>query len=136
MSGEIVRRGDYLAVWLNNLAKKALKALQTRNAVVGVFLLGDREMRRLKYKFSGKRVKSVDVLAFPEPKNFPHPETRGRYLGDIYLNQDLGDERERLAFLLIHGLLHLLGFSHNRKRDILKMERKEQKLLKQLSVIE
>jgi len=142
MSDYGVWRGGCRAAKLSELAKKALKALRVKNAEVGVFLLGKGEMRRLKARFfKGKKgvrpagsghhpakSRQADVLSFLEPKNFPHPEARRRYLGEIYLNKNLGGKGGRLPPLLIHGLLHLLGFSHGRKRDILKMESLEKKL--------
>lgn len=129
---------------VNNLrtaADKLLKTLRIKNAAVGVFLLNGQEMLGLKSRFKkGKKGlhpaagRAVDVLAFPEPKGFPHPETKTRYLGDIYLNQDMGGQKERLIFLLVHGLLHLLGFSHDRRHDTLKMESLEKKLLNKLKM--
>lgn len=125
---------------IKKTAGRVLRILGVRGATVGVFLLGDSEMRRLKYRFLKKKdgldlakVGVVDVLAFPEPKNFPHPEARERYLGDIYLNKDLAGRSGRLQLLLVHGLLHLFGFSHKRRRDILKMESLEKELLQKLA---
>jgi len=116
------------------LAKMGLKAMKVPKSAVGIFLLGAAEMARLKYRFFKKKSKkSVDVLSFREPPHFPHPESRRKFLGEIYLNKELlKKDLKRLEFLLIHGLLHLLGYSHQRKSDILKMERAEEKLAKKL----
>ena len=46
------------------------------------------------------------------------------------LRQDLADkERKELEILLIHGLLHLLGYDHEKNKDALKMRKLEKKLL-------
>ncbi len=129
------RKGKrFLVGSLEVAANKLLKVLRVRNATVGVFLLSGKEIESLKSRFLKNKKKKgpTDVLAFPEPRNFPHPEGRKRYLGDIYLNKDLQSGDNRFSFLLIHGLLHILGFSHKRRRDILKMESLEKKLLDKL----
>lgn len=74
-----------------------------------------------------------NVLAFPAPKRFPRPDIKAKPLGEIYLNPDyIKKHRENLAYMLIHGLLHLLGYDHKKKSDIIKMEKKESELLSEL----
>ncbi len=70
---------------IENLAERALKVLKRRKDAVEIYLIGDEQMRFLNKKFRGKD-KSTDVLSFKEPKNFPHPESNFRNLGEIYLN--------------------------------------------------
>jgi rRNA maturation RNase YbeY len=78
--------------------------------------------------------KPVDVLAFPEPKVFPHPERRHPSLGEVYLNWDLNrNHPERLAFLLVHGILHLAGYRHKKRHDSMVMETLEKKLWHRVS---
>jgi ssRNA-specific RNase YbeY (16S rRNA maturation enzyme) len=114
----------------NWLAKRVLQELRVKNASVDIILLPARDLARLKKRFGlRKSGKTPDVLAFPEPRNFPHPERHGkRLLGEVYLNRELG--LKRLEFLLIHGVLHLVGFAHERKGDILKMEKQEKRLMR------
>lgn len=98
---------------------------------VDVFLISNFELRVIKKRFLGKAAKIVDVLAFPEPAGFPHPEGRKVSLGEIYINRRLAEtEPRRGRFLLRHGLLHLLGYRHDRRRDIIKMQNLEKKLEK------
>ncbi len=75
-----------------------------------------------------------NVLAFPEPPGFPHPEVRGRFLGEVYLNASvLRDEgMPRLTYLMIHGILHCAGYDHVRRRDMIRMERWEKRLMRML----
>jgi probable rRNA maturation factor len=130
---------------LGNLAKKMLVLLDERPAALDIFLLPHREMKALKARFFKKQTEP-NVLSFPEPLHFPHPElSRGgygakqgvgrrngavRYLGEIYLNRDiLAKSPGRTAPLLLHGILHLLGYDHVKNADAKKMEALEQKLL-------
>jgi rRNA maturation RNase YbeY len=144
---------------LNNLAKRILKILHRENAALDIFLLPHAEIKELKARFIKKQTEP-NVLSFPEPLGFPHPERRqvtsdkrqGRnvsllssrrrpgstlpvrkYLGEIYLNKDiLRKSPDRAASLLLHGILHLLGYDHMEKKDALGMEQMEAGVLKSL----
>ena len=114
---------------LGRAAALFLRQLKVKSATLDIILLEDRAIARLKARFIKKRTEP-NVLAFPEPTHFPHPETRKRYLGEIYLNKDiLRRSPERGMPLLLHGLLHLLGHDHKKPADIKKMEGLEGKLL-------
>lgn len=125
------------ALWndkkIKALSGRMMKALGTTGATLDIFLLSDKDMAALKARFFKKRTEP-NVLAFPEPAHFPHPELKQRrYLGEIYLNRDiLKRSPERAAPLLLHGMLHLLGYDHKRPGDAKRMEGKEAKILERL----
>ena len=77
------------------------------------------------------RFMKKNVLAFPAPEGFPHPDIAGgKFLGEIYLNPFyIKRKGEDLLFMLIHGYLHLLGYDHIKKGDRMAMERRERSLL-------
>ncbi len=117
---------------LKRLARKILERLKVRGATLDIFLLGDRQMAALKARFFKKKTEP-NVISFPESGQFPHPETTRNYLGEIYLNRDiLRRSPERAKPLLLHGMLHLLGYDHKRKTDAAVMEPLEEKILKDL----
>jgi len=109
-------------------------------AELSVLLVGDAEMRRLNRDYRGKDA-PTDVLAFALREGDGgtlHPEM----LGDVVISLDtaarqarargatLGDE---VRVLLTHGVLHLLGYDHERSpRDARAMFRKQRHLLAQL----
>lgn len=124
------------AMWnerkLARLAQKMLKMLGVRGATMDIILLGNKNIAALKSRFIKKKTEP-NVLSFPEPAHFPHPETKKKYLGEIYLNRDiLKRSPERAKALLLHGVLHLLGYDHIKKADIVEMEALEKKILKKL----
>jgi rRNA maturation RNase YbeY len=117
---------------LRLLSKKILQLLNEPNAALDIFLLPNAEIKALKALFIKKKTEP-NVLAFPEPRQFPHPETKRRYLGEVYLNRDiLRKSPSRTAPLLLHGILHLLGHDHKKKNDTAKMETLEQKVLRKI----
>lgn len=116
---------------LKKIAKEIFNYLKIRNVSVDIFFLENEEMIILERKFMGKRKKIVEVLSFNHPPDFPSPDKKGRFLGEIYINKNVKDPK-RVVYLLIHGVLHLLGFDHQRKSDTIKMEELERKILKLL----
>ena len=123
---------------LQLLAKKILKVklVNEPNALLDIFLLPNADIKKLKARFIKKQTEP-NVLAFPEPIAFPHPETKPgqKYLGEIYLNCDiLKKSPERTAPLLLHGILHLLGYDHKKNIDANEMEPLEKKILEKLKV--
>jgi rRNA maturation RNase YbeY len=95
-------------------------------------------MRRLNRQY--RRIdRSTDVLAFPMR------ESRGpasSLLGDVVISlhtaarQALAERQSldhQVAILLIHGIVHLLGFDHERgQKEARRMHRKERALLNAL----
>jgi probable rRNA maturation factor len=117
---------------LASLSARILKLLKIRGATLDIILLDNEKIAALKARFIKKKTEP-NVLSFPEPAHFPHPETTKRYLGEIYLNRTiLTKSPERAKALLLHGILHLLGYDHKKKADISKMEGLEKKLLAKL----
>lgn len=117
---------------LQKLAVALLKELKVRGAILDIFLLKDKDIAALKARFIAKKTEP-NVLSFPEPLAFPHPETKKKYLGEVYLNKDiLRHSPDRAAPLLLHGILHLLGYDHIKKTDAVKMEKVEVKILEKI----
>ena len=118
---------------LLRLADGILKTLKVKGSTLDIFLLDNKSITKLKARFIAKKTEP-NVLAFPEPSHFPHPETHKKYLGEIYLNKDiLTKSPDRAKALLLHGILHLLGYDHKKKGDIKEMEGLEAKVLQKLN---
>ncbi len=115
---------------LKKVALKTIQFLGGKNISVEIFLAKSQLMKFLNKKFCGKN-KTADVLSFEEPKDFISPKSKNKNIGEIYLNSKFSILNSR--YLLIHGLLHLFGYDHQKKNDIIKMELAEQRLLKILS---
>jgi len=117
---------------LKELAQKALGILKV-SGTPEIFLVSSQEMRSLKRKYLGQD-KDTNVLAFPYPKDFPQPQTE-KQLGEIYLSPSyIKRHKESIEFMLIHGLLHLLGFNHELKGDRIQMEKLEKELVRELKI--
>lgn len=130
-----------LARWLERIAPARARG------VVGIALVSDRRVRALNRRYRGKDY-VTDVLSFPafaRPSNARASAQRARpnpqspipnpCLGDIVIARGVARRQARLArhseadelrVLALHGLLHLLGYDHD--RDAGEMARVEQRL--------
>jgi ssRNA-specific RNase YbeY (16S rRNA maturation enzyme) len=117
--------------------RSVLRHLRLEKATVDIFLVSRGEMVKMRDRFFKKdkgSSKHLDVLSFNEPNKFPRPDKKGRFLGEVYVNEAIGlRDPERLMHLVIHGILHLAGYHHERRSDIIQMENKEQLLWHHIS---
>jgi probable rRNA maturation factor len=98
---------------------------------VTVRYVGAAEGRRLNREFRGKDY-ATNVLSFP------YEASRGRVSGDLVIcapvvAREAREQGKRVeahhAHLLVHGLLHLRGYDHEREEDARRMERRERAAL-------
>jgi probable rRNA maturation factor len=115
---------------------------------VAVRLIDDAEMAQLNGRYRKKKG-PTDVLSFPVAAESTKPGTlkqqvrkaRGGFLGDIAISpkvarrnaKSLGRQLpEELKVLILHGVLHLLGYDHETDRG--EMERIEMRLRRKLGI--
>jgi probable rRNA maturation factor len=96
---------------------------------VEVSLIDRRKMRKLNRIFRGLD-KPTDILSFESPVDFPQICETERMIGEVYLCPSyISTHKVGIDRLLVHGLLHLLGFDHVRERARIKMQKLELKIL-------
>ena len=113
------RAERWLARGLRERAERMLRALRMGGAELSLVLVGDAEIRRLNRRYRGLD-RPTDVLSFPM-----HGRSRPRWgtflLGDVVISVEMVRRQARAdgvpmiavgERLLIHGLLHLLGYDH------------------------
>ena len=123
------------------LAERVLHKLARPEADVGLTFVGDRGIRSLNRRYR-KKDRPTDVLAFPlahaRPLRGDGRSLPPALLGDVVISVPTArrQARERghglrreIAWLLIHGILHLLGYDHMRPAEARRMRRREKALL-------
>lgn len=123
---------------LKRVAQVLLQLARREDAELSLVLIGNAEMQRLNARFRHKDY-PTDVLSFPAANNLP---TKAPLLGDVIISVDKAaaqaKEQQRtfdqeMVTLLIHGIVHLLGYDHERSaREARKMRRLEKKMARQL----
>ena len=136
------RRVPSLARHVGRAGRRLLAALRLPHVELSVLLVSDAEIRRLNRDWRGKD-RPTDVLSFAQQEGAGAAPAGP--LGDVVISVDtarrqaaargvgLARESERL---LIHGLLHLLGYDHERSpEDARRMQRRERLLARRLAEV-
>lgn len=112
--------------------EKALNIMDAESSFVEVSLLGKDQMAEVNETYKGKEG-PTNVLSFPEPEEMPEMEKAQNYLGEIYLcPEEIQDREEDIVYLSVHGLLHLLGYTHKGEDDTIEMEEKEKEIMEKI----
>ena len=137
-----------LARWANAAFAAAAGARrQARRTELTIRIVGAAESRTLNRTWRGKD-KPTNVLSFPldAPSQPLARERRGhapQLLGDLAICAAVvaREAREQgkppaahWAHMVVHGVLHLLGYDHENDRDAVAMEARETKILAQLGM--
>lgn len=122
---------------LARFARAALAGLRRKSVSVTLRVVGPKESQQLNSQFRRKD-KPTNVLSFP----FEAPRAvAGDLLGDIVICADVvrrearaqnKEERAHWAHMVVHGILHLRGFDHERIQDAGVMEAREIRILRGL----
>ena len=141
MPVEIIRRDDgkeFPSRKLKKVAQKVLEIVKQDQAELCLVLVGNAEIRKLNAQFR-KKDYPTDVLSFPAGDELPEG---AQLLGDVIISVEKAKEQakarrrtldEELVTLLIHGIVHLLGYDHERSpKDARIMDRLEKKIYRTL----
>jgi len=141
MPVEIVRRAagrKFSSRRLKQVALAVLQLTEQQDAELSLAMIGNAAMQELNARYRHKNY-PTDVLSFPAARNLP---TEAPLLGDVIISVEKAAEQakqrrrtldQEMATLLIHGIVHLLGYDHERSaKDARVMTRIEKKIAQQL----
>lgn len=122
-------------------AEKAIHFLQPgSNVDLSINLMNDAEIQALNSQYRGIE-KPTDVLSFESGEI--DPDTGIKYLGDIAVSFDRAlaqssdanhPVENEIQLLIIHGILHLLGFDHDTPENKKQMWNEQAKILDALKI--
>ncbi|WP_226846713.1 rRNA maturation RNase YbeY [Dehalogenimonas etheniformans] len=138
--------------WLRGIARRILIAqCAEASSEVGIYITGQDKIRELNRVYRSKDC-PTDVLSFSffvkeasadatTHPDFPIVANSGINLGEVVISLPQAEIqaveyghslKKELARLLIHGIMHLLGFDHEVEADAVIMEDRELQILKTL----
>ena len=109
---------------LKGQIRNILIGLECDEKEISILLADDKKMRELNNQYRGQD-RSTDVLAFPQ-NDGGREKPITHFLGDVVVSivtarwqstQHKLSLEEELIVLLIHGILHLLGYDHERSDE-------------------
>jgi probable rRNA maturation factor len=122
---------------LKSVIKKFLLSHRLASGEVSLVLAGDSLMKRLNRETRGKN-KVTDVLSFREADTVA---ARKNYLGEIVIDyQQIKRQaktfqtgvRQELIFILVHGLLHLVGYNDKTDKEAKAMDKLAKRFIAKL----
>ncbi|MCH9765102.1 MAG: rRNA maturation RNase YbeY [Alphaproteobacteria bacterium] len=136
----LIKQATHIVARANGEHYSGAKSTQT----VSVVLADDAQVREL--NFAHRKIdKATNVLSFPfvRLEGAEFDEDQGGYLGDVVLafetimteaRQADRAPKDHVQHLVIHGLLHLLGYDHGTDAEAERMEQLEIELLVRLNI--
>ena len=125
-----------------NTVRKVLKVTNTQRNGLTIRLSNDKEVKVFNLKWKGIN-KSTNILSFLNNDKIFSFENNMIYLGDIIISYETLlkevkskkiDFQDHLSHILIHGILHLKGYTHDKEEDTRLMQNEEKRLLKNLNI--
>ncbi|MEJ2233130.1 MAG: rRNA maturation RNase YbeY [Syntrophobacterales bacterium] len=121
-------------------ARKILSALASSESEVSIVLVNDEQMSSLNWKYRRRRG-STNVLAFAMREG-EFGDISPHLLGDVIISLPTAQREAEeaglsldstISRLLVHGILHLVGFDHEKGEDAAReMDQRSNELLPQL----
>lgn len=119
--------------------------LKNKQIFLDIIFVDDKEIEKINFKYREKKQPTnVISLAYFTTEDFKNESCLFNFhLGEIYISFEtlLKESKEQNVFiehhffrLLIHGLLHLLGFDHEIEKDAILMYNTEEIILNKLKL--
>jgi probable rRNA maturation factor len=126
--------------WLESVARRVLEAEGVGAAELSVAVTDDETVRSLNREYAGEDA-VTDVLSFSqrEGEEFAAPPGSVPPLGEVIIAYpqaarqagERGSSAEaEVARLLIHGILHLMGYDHGKPEEERRMRAREEELVR------
>jgi len=128
---------DFYCAPVEATAHQILELLELKEVELSILLCNNDFIQILNRDYRGKDY-PTDVLSFSQRESALDP-----MLGDVIISVEKAttqaNEQDRalsdeLSLLLVHGVLHLLGYDHEEDEEAEEMEAKERAILSQLQV--
>jgi probable rRNA maturation factor len=118
------------------IARRTLRAEGVRDALISVTFVSAAAIARLNRTHLG-HAGATDVISF----QFSRPRRSDPVIGDVYICPEIARRNaaerntgtpEEIARLVIHGVLHVLGYAHpeDHRRESSRMWRRQEQLLR------
>ena len=135
--------GSPKRTWLKDVARRVLLAEGVDNAEMELVITSSEKVRDLNRDYRGLD-EPTDVLAFAATEQavgappFVGPPGETRHLGEVIIAypEAIGQAAEHhhpveqeMALLIIHGILHLLGYDHDEPKAESRMRGREKEIL-------
>lgn len=129
--------------YLNEVLEETLKHEGATGSILSIVFVDEEEIQDLNREYRGRDA-VTDVISFAFEDNENHLPSDVRVLGDIYIciprmkeqAKEYGhSEKRELSFLVVHGMLHLLGYDHMDALEEKRMFALQDEILESLDIL-
>ena len=122
---------------LKALVNKIARLSDVKKGILSLSFVGEKKIKGINKKFRNID-RPTNVISFP----FMDYAGEELILGDIVVCLSVAEKQavregndfhQYVAFLIIHGFLHLLGFDHIVEEDRIVMEKKEEEIFRKIN---
>lgn len=127
---------------IEKVLEQAIKIENVKDVEFNVIIVDNKKIHQINKEYRNID-KPTDVISFALEDNHDFPDLDYRILGDIYISLDKVYEQSKayghsflreLAFLSVHGFLHLLGYDHMNLEDEKKMFSRQELILNEVGI--
>lgn len=127
---------------IERVLNKAIEIEKVSNVEFNIIIVDNEKIHALNKEFRHID-RPTDVISFALEDNKDFPDMEFRILGDIYISLDKVYEQSELyghsflrelAFLSVHGFLHLLGYDHMNKEEEKEMFSRQELILNEVGI--
>ncbi len=127
---------------IKRVVDATLKKLDEEDAIVSITLIDNKRIHEINREYRNVD-RETDVISFAFLEDETDPDMDIVNLGEIYISlekahsqaEEYGHSFEReLSFLVVHGLLHLLGYDHMTKEEEKEMFSLQDEILSSLNI--
>lgn len=144
---EIEENKEYESI-INKVVEKCFKEekLQNKNLYINIILTNPKNIKETNKKYRNID-KETDVLSFPMFEKDEIQNIEGNIpdvLGDIVISIERVKEQAKeyehsfereLAYMVVHGFYHLMGYDHMLEEEKVQMRQKEENVLEKLKIL-
>ncbi|NLC48526.1 MAG: rRNA maturation RNase YbeY [Tenericutes bacterium] len=127
---------------INDIVKLTFKKLKVVNPLINIVIVDNKRIKEINKLYRNiDKITDVISFAFEEEDKLKYNDIR--FLGEIYISYEKcvsqADEynhsvKRELCYLVVHGLLHLLGYDHMNEEDKKIMRAKEEEILNEYDI--
>jgi len=120
--------------WLEKVVEKLEKLERLKPEQISIVIVGDQGIKTLNQKYR-KKNEVTDVLSFVQSDiEAKYRLTNDQYLGEIFIDfrqaeRQAENIKDEILSLLVHGYLHLKGYTHDNDKDMTKMKKLTEKIV-------
>ena len=118
------------------------KRLDVKDAIVSINLIDNKRIHEINKAYRGVE-RETDVISFAFLEDETDPDMDIENLGEIYISLEKAHSqaleyghsfKRELCFLVVHGLLHLLGYDHMTEKEEKEMFSLQEEILSSLNI--